>query len=88
MKAALRWDFIGSSGIRAGRRVLLFLGIVILVQLLLGLAARVFGFRQSVGWRELAPDEMIPAEALNFSLVLVAALAMARIERKGLAAYG
>lgn len=82
--------FHGPNGIRAGWRVLIFLAI------LAGLAAALFmiaaaiahGRRVSFGLSQLTPQGLGLTEGITFLLVAIAALIMARIERRRWSQYG
>jgi uncharacterized protein len=82
--------FRGPNGIRAGWRILIFLGVLagILVVLSLMVAALTHGKRASFGLSQLTPSALSLSEGVTFLVVALAALIMARIERRRWGQYG
>lgn len=82
--AVLRKVFVGPNGIRAGWRLLLFLGIALIAGAAIGSVVRLAGFHASGGF---GPAVMAIGEGSIFLAFLVAAAVMARIEKRSLADY-
>lgn len=82
--AGLRVVFVGPNGIRAGWRLLLYLGIATVAGIFIGSLVRLTGFHASGG---LGPAMMVMGEGNLFFACLVAAVVMARIEKRTLAVY-
>jgi membrane protease YdiL (CAAX protease family) len=79
--------FMGPNGLRAGWRLLIFLGIFFTLAFLIGVVARHF-----IGDQQPGPAEgylsTILSEAATFALVLVCSFVMTKIEKRTLADYG
>jgi hypothetical protein len=86
--------FYGPNGIRAGWRVLIFLGVIVIVTLVLMTpfvvmrALRGAGPQVSVGVGGLTPLGLGISEASLFIIPSIAALIMARLERRKYGQYG
>lgn len=82
--------FRGPDGIRSGWRILIFLAVLagILVVLSLILVALTRGKPTSFGLSELTPSALSLTEGVTFLAVALAALIMARIERRRWGQYG
>jgi membrane protease YdiL (CAAX protease family) len=86
--------FYGPNGIRAGWRVLIFLGVIVIVTLVLMTpfvvmrALRGAGPQVSIGVGGLTPLGLGISEASLFIIPSIAALIMARLERRKYGQYG
>jgi len=82
--------FIGPNGLRAGWRLLIFVGIACLVAVVLGLIAHFAAGGQSrmVAMSMLTPIGLAVSEATILFVVLVAAVIMGRIEHRRFGTYG
>jgi membrane protease YdiL (CAAX protease family) len=87
MQEFFRWVFVGSNGIRAGWRALIFVAIMAAIATGIRLGLHVFGIQPPKGGQELYPWMGI-GEAISFLLLVFAAWVMSRIERRPLQAYG
>jgi membrane protease YdiL (CAAX protease family) len=83
--SSLRMVFVGPKGIRAGWRLLLFLGIALSAGAAIGSVVRLAGYQASGGF---TPAVAAIGEGNIFLAFLVAAAVMARIEKRSLADYG
>jgi hypothetical protein len=85
----LKWIFVGSNGIRAGWRLLMFAAII--VGLLYG-KLRLYGMLHvhapSPGDKVIFPGYDGANAAINFILVVIATLIMSKIERRPFDDYG
>jgi uncharacterized protein len=83
----VRWVFIGSNGIRAGWRLLIYATIFVVLAAVLQIAAmRLLHVHRAHG--SLAPWFPLLANVLLLVPMMIAALVMSRIERRPMGAYG
>jgi len=76
-------------GLRAGWRLLIYIGVLFLCRLLaVGLLEHFFGKRGQLNVTEMTPGFTIFGDGVFFLLLLLAAFAMSRIERRSMAEYG
>ena len=80
-----RGIFAGPEGVRAGWRLLIFLCLVVAMGLTASLLAR--RFAGSLG-TDFSVTNVVLGETLQFGIVLIASLIMARFERRTLSNYG
>jgi CAAX protease family protein len=83
--AVLREIFLNAEGLRAGWRLLLFMGLAHALLFLLGRLSRLLGFRFALGLFE--PLTTTEAETLLFAALFGAAVVMAKLERRSLTHY-
>lgn len=81
----LKSAFLSPEGLRAGWRLLLFMGLARTVLLLLGRLSRLLGLR--IGGGLFEPVAAIEGESVLFFSVFAAAAVMAKLERRSLAQY-
>jgi membrane protease YdiL (CAAX protease family) len=83
----MKWKsvFAGSHGIRAGWRLLIFLGIAVALAAAFPWAASRMGYQPHSGWH---PLDFLVSDGLGFLALLLAAAVMARIERRRVRDYG
>jgi CAAX protease family protein len=87
-KRDMHWIFIGENGLRAGWGALLFLAIFIGFEILFGLTMGHF-FRSHMNPKApVGPGIALLEEAVQFLLVLLAAVIMAAIEKRRVSVYG
>lgn len=88
----LQFVFRNERGLRAGWRILIFFGILLLVgAFLLALAGIVFvltGGGKSLGTSVTSPPFLLLNELVLLAAVVLASFLMSRIERRSMAAYG
>ncbi|PYV14215.1 MAG: CPBP family intramembrane metalloprotease domain-containing protein [Acidobacteria bacterium] len=77
--------FLNDEGLRAGWRLLLFIGLALAVLFLLGRLSHLLGVRIAAGL--FGPLTAIEGESLLFFSVFAAAAVMAKLERRSLAHY-
>ena len=89
--SALMEIFLGPNGLRAGWRLLVFLGIVCFLFFAVGLVmyfANLASGNRAISLSMLTPAGLGLSEATIFLVVCVAALVMARIEHRSFSEYG
>jgi membrane protease YdiL (CAAX protease family) len=90
--ATVRWVLVGSGGLRAGWRLVLYVGLVAILRFGIGALGRQLvraGVLPGGGpGGQMQPGILSIFEALTFAMVLIPAIAMGRFERRTLADYG
>jgi membrane protease YdiL (CAAX protease family) len=83
------WIFFNEHGLRAGWRLLIYLGIILVVFFLInGVLFLILGKPGKSQPTELTPFFTILSDGLLFLLTLLAAFIMSRIERRSIGEYG
>jgi CAAX protease family protein len=85
LDSQLRAVFVGQHGVRAGWRLLIFLGLVF-VFVIASVPLQRWGFRQLGS--EFSARNVIIGETVSFAIILIASAIMGKFERRSLAEYG
>lgn len=87
MKRDFRWIFVGSNGIRAGWRLLIWAAILAAVIATFNIAGHLLHVKVPKQGVQLEPW-MVIGEVLAFGFLLVASFVMSKIERRPMGVYG
>jgi membrane protease YdiL (CAAX protease family) len=87
VKKTLRWVFLGSNGIRAGWRLAIFVGLLVVANFVVKFALNAAHVHPPKPTAFASPMQALP-EAVGLLFIVLATWVMSRIERRPMGVYG